>query len=130
MTRQPPIRVLIADDHAVLLDALSLLITREEGLELAAAAADATQAIALAEREQPDVALLDLEMPGGGGVAAARGIAACSPRTRMMMLSAYGPASDPLEAGVVGHLCKGGSNDEIVDAVKRAAVLSRANPAP
>ena len=67
--------VLIVDDDRGAREALSALMEGEEGLELAAAASDAAEAIALAEREQPDVAIIDVRIPGGGCVAAARGIA-------------------------------------------------------
>ena len=121
MTGSARIRVLIAEDHPDLREALAMLIEREDDFELAAAAIDAADAIELAEREQPDVALLDVQMPGGGGLAAARGIAACSPHTRIMMLSAYGPPTEPLGPGVVGHVAKGRPNADIIDSVRRAA---------
>ncbi len=121
MTLPAPIRVLIADDHRDYRDVLSAVIAREHGLELAAIAADAAQAIELAAREQPDVALLDMRMPAGGALAAARGIAACSPHTRMISLSASALAGELFESGVVEHVVKGSSIAVIVGSVKRAA---------
>jgi DNA-binding NarL/FixJ family response regulator len=111
--------VLIAEDHAGFREALSLVVERAEGLELVGVAVDALEAIALAAREQPDVALIDLRMPAGGGVAAARGIAARSARTRMIVLSAYVMQLE--EPSVVGQIRKGAPAGEIVDAVRRAA---------
>ena len=116
-----PIRVLIADDDSGVRSALAALIESEEDLELAAAAADAAQAIELAAGEQPDVALIDLRMPGGGGVAAVRGIATVSPRTRMIAISASGFLPKILEPSVMGCLPKGGPIEEIVGAVRSAA---------
>ena len=70
---EPGVRVLVADDDAMLLLTLSALIEREPGLELVGRAEDADQAIALAARSRPDVVLLDVNMPGGGGLRAAIG---------------------------------------------------------
>ena len=122
MTRRGLIRVLIADDNAVVRDALAALIESEASLELAAAAADAAEAVELAAREQPDVALIDMNMPGGGGIAAARGIAARSPRTRMIALSASGVLPQTLELSMVDCLVKGSPPVRITDSIKRAAV--------
>lgn len=115
------IRVLIADDDAGVRSALASLIESEADLELAAAAADAAQAVELAASEQPDVALIDLRMPAGGGVAAVPGIAAVSPRTKMIAMTASGFLPKVLEPRVVACLPKGGSIDEIVGTVRRAA---------
>ena len=117
-----PIRVLIADDHAAVRDAFAYLIEVTEELELAASAADADEAVELASREQPDVALVDVRMPGGGGFAAARGIAASSPRTAIIALSASATDLEALEPHFAGHILKGGSNSDIIDLVKRVAV--------
>ena len=122
MTRPAPIRVLIADDSAVVRDALAALIESEAALELAAAAGDAAEAVELAAREQPDVAVIDLRMPGGGGVDAARGIAARSPRTRMIALSASGVLPETLELSIVDCVVKGSPPTRIADSIKRAAM--------
>src|SRR5436190_21811152 len=68
------IRVLIAEDEPGVRQALAELITGESSLELVAAAGHATQAVELAQAHRPDVALLDVKMPGGGGQRAAKGI--------------------------------------------------------
>ena len=116
-----PVRVLIAEDNPEAREALSLLIEDQDGLELAGAVADAAKAIEVAERECPDVALLDVRMPAGGCAAAARGIAARSPRTRMLTLSASDVAPPMPEPAVVGHLVKGTSIKTIVETIKRTA---------
>ena len=118
------IRVLIAEDDEAVRGALSALIRDEPRLELVAAVGDADQAIAAAERERPDVALLDVRMPGGGGARAARGIKRSSPETRMLALSAYGDRGtvlEMLEAGVAGYLVKGSTIGKIVSSIERAA---------
>ena len=76
------------------------------------------------EREQPDVALIDVRMPAGGGIAAVRGIAECSPSTKMIAMSAFTDRSlvlGMLEAGAVGHLVKGTSIRRSLELVKRVA---------
>jgi DNA-binding NarL/FixJ family response regulator len=114
--------VLIADDHAAVRAALAELIGARAGLDLVAAAGDAVEAVELAERTHPDVALLDVQMPLGGGVGAARGIAERSPRTRMVFYSAT-TDTDQLElTGVVRFLPKGSPIDQIVSAVEAAAL--------
>jgi two-component system response regulator DesR len=121
MTRGTRIRVLIADDNAEVRSALAALVDSDAELQLAATAGDATQAVELAARNHPDVALVDMRMPAGGGVAAVRGMAARSPRTRVVLLSAYGTVPEGLETNVAGCIAKGSSIDHIVHSVKRAA---------
>src|SRR5262245_60934198 len=121
MTRELPIRVLIADDNADLRDALASLIGSDVDLELAAAAGDAHEAIELAARVQPDVALVDARMPGGGGVAAAQGIAARSPQTTIVALSASSLLPPALEPLVSGWIVKGIRAREILSSIKRYA---------
>ncbi len=118
------VRVLVAEDEEQLRAALCDLITGEEGIELVAVAVDADEAIEHARTLKPDVALLDMRMPGGGGSRAAREIGAVSPGTRAIALSAYDDRSNVLEmlgAGAIGYLVKGGPPAEIVEAIRRAA---------
>jgi EAL domain-containing protein (putative c-di-GMP-specific phosphodiesterase class I)/DNA-binding NarL/FixJ family response regulator len=120
---RPTIRVLVADDDPGVRAALADLIRDEEGLELVAAAADATEAIAAAEEQRPDVAIVDVRMPGGG-LAATRGIREVSPGTRVVALSAQRDRNtvfEMLEAGASGYLIKGGTIEAIVDSIKGAA---------
>ncbi|MEA2493412.1 MAG: hypothetical protein QOJ29_1323 [Thermoleophilaceae bacterium] len=119
-----PIRVLVAEDDVAVRGALTALIGDEPRLELVAAVGDADQAIAAAERERPDVALLDVRMPGGGGARAARGIKRACPETRILALSAYEDRDTVLEmveAGVAGYLVKGSTIEKIVSSIERAA---------
>jgi EAL domain-containing protein (putative c-di-GMP-specific phosphodiesterase class I)/CheY-like chemotaxis protein len=118
------IRVLIAEDEPSVRDALAALIQAEPDLELVAAAADALQAIELARKHRPDVAVLDVKMPGGGGPRAARAIRAFSPQTRVTALSAYDDRASVLEmlgAGAVGYLVKGTSAAQILEAIRSSA---------
>ncbi len=117
------ITVLIAEDEPSVRAALSELIEIEDELRLVGAAADAQEAIDLAGEHHPDVALVDVKMPGGGGTRAAREIRERSPGTRIVALSAYEDRTTVLEmlrAGAAGYLVKGGSAGEIVEAIRRS----------
>ena len=124
MTHATPIRVLVADDNAEIRSALAALIDRDAELQLAAVAADASEAVELAAREQPDVALVDVRMPAGGAAAAVRGIASRSPKTSVILLSASGVAPDGLETKITGCIAKGSPVRRLVDSLKRAAESS------
>jgi DNA-binding NarL/FixJ family response regulator len=116
-----PITVLIADDDPVMRMLVSAIVARDPDLTLAGEAEDADQAIAQAERLRPDVALLDLEMPGGGGPAAAHGIRERVPATKVLALSAHeaDAARDEMTAaGVVGYVVKGAPPDAVAAAIK------------
>ncbi len=117
------LRVLIADDEPEVRKALAELLSRSPGLEVVGLAADAAEAIDLARRHRPDVAILDVRMPAGGGPRAAREILRRLPTVRVVALSAYGdPGSvlGMLRAGAVGYLPKGGSADELLSLVRGA----------
>lgn len=118
------IRVLIADDEPRLRSALADLIASEESMRLVGSAGDAEEAISLAEVIRPDVAIVDVKMPAGGGPRAARGIMQASPDTRVIALSAHEDRQTVLEmlrAGAVSYLVKGTAPDEIVRSIGRAA---------
>jgi EAL domain-containing protein (putative c-di-GMP-specific phosphodiesterase class I)/ActR/RegA family two-component response regulator len=111
------VRVTIAEDDQLFRDALRALLATDPSLELAGVAADAEEAIALAAREQPDVALVDVRMPGGGGVRATEGIRAAAPGTRVIAVSGFTERTAVLEmvrAGAVGYVVKGAPLDELL----------------
>lgn len=123
MSKRPRIRVLVAEDDPTVRDALEALIRSERSLELVAVVGDAPSAVEAAMREQPDVAVVDVRMPGGGA-SAARGITSCAPGTRVLAFTARDDREtvlQMLEAGAVGYLLKGDSIDEIVEAIHAAA---------
>ena len=117
------ITVLIADDDPGFRDALADTVRSDPALRLVAAAQDAPGAVAAAGELQPDVALVDVRMPGGGREAA-RGIREVSPETAVLALSAFGDAASEAHmrgAGVSSYLTKGCSVEEILTAIHRSA---------
>ena len=119
-----PLRILIAEDSSVVREALELLIAHEPQFALVGAAANATDAIRIAATEQPDVALVDVRMPGGGGKAAAEGMRLVAPACKVIALSQHDDSAtvrEMLRAGITGYLVKGCPNREIIEAVKNAA---------
>jgi EAL domain-containing protein (putative c-di-GMP-specific phosphodiesterase class I)/AmiR/NasT family two-component response regulator len=116
------ISILIADDEETVVETLTAVMAAEPDLEVVASARDAGTAIELASREQPDVAIVDVRMPGGGGVRATREIVRRSPPTHVLALSAHEDASTVLamlRAGATGYVVKGESTREIVKAIHR-----------
>ena len=120
----PPVSVVIAEDDPIMRLALSELLERAPGLELAGVAADAAQAIVLCERHHPDVCLLDVHMPWGGGPHAAREIRARCPDTEVLAFSGRDDTDtvvEMLRAGACGYVVKGNGVDELIDAMVAAA---------
>lgn len=124
-----PLRVLVADDDPMIRLALSEVLDAEADLQVVAIAEDAPQAVSLAETHTPDVAVLDVRMPGGGGAHAAKEIRIRSPRTQLLAFSAYddsGTVDELKRLGVREYLIKGVTNAEIVAAVRRAGAAVQA----
>lgn len=116
--------MLIADDEAVLRAALADLVRSDDSFELVGSARDADEAIALAEAMKPDVALVDVRMPAGGGLRVAEKLRQLMPQTRVLAHSAVDDRASVvrmLEAGAVGYLVKGTAPAEILGAIERAA---------
>lgn len=117
------IRVLIAEDEGAVRDALADLVSSDATMDVVGTAKDADEAIDIARREHPDVALIDVKMPAGGGPRAAREIRRESPQTHVVALSAYEDRRTVLEmlrAGVVGYIVKGTSAEEILYTIRRS----------
>jgi DNA-binding NarL/FixJ family response regulator len=117
------IRVLVAEDEEAVREALVDLLSSDATIEVVGAAKDADEAIEMAAESKPDVALVDVKMPGGGGARAAREIRTNSPQTHVVALSAYEDRRTVLEmlrAGAVGYVVKGTSADEILRTVRRS----------
>jgi NarL family two-component system response regulator LiaR len=115
------IRILIADDHAVVRRGLSALIETEEGMELVGEASDGEEAVRLARALHPDVILLDLVMPRKDGIAAIREIRAEDPEARILVLTSFAEDRKVLgavEAGALGYLLKDATPQELLRALR------------
>ena len=116
-------RVLIADDDSFMREALAAIIASDSSLDLVAQACDAEQAITLALTHHPDVAILDVKMPFGGGTRATTEIRLKSPRTKILAFSAYGDRStiiDLVRHGAHGYLVKGSNPSDLLSGIHNA----------
>jgi two-component system, NarL family, response regulator LiaR len=121
MTEGEPIRVLIADDHAIVREGLRALIETEAGIELVGEACDGLEAIWLARTLEPDVLLLDLVMPHLDGLEAIAEIQKQAPRTRILVLTSF--AEDDkvfpaIKAGALGYLLKDTTPQRLLQAIR------------
>ncbi len=119
-----PIRVVLADDHAMVRKGIRDFLEEESSIRVVAEARDGEEAITLVDREQPDIAVLDIQMPRLNGLDAAHRIRKEFPNVRVLMLTAY--EDEPyilaaLQAGVSGYLLKTASSEELVHAVHAIA---------
>ena len=120
-----PIRVVVADDHHLIRGGIRALLESIENVQVVAESGDGREALDLITRHLPDIALLDIGMPGLSGLEVLRRVTAVSPKTRVVMLSMHADplyVSQALQAGAAGYLIKGASVEELPLAVK--AVLS------
>lgn len=123
MTDQP-IRLLITDDHPVVRDGIRGMFAGDPGFEVVGEASDGARAVELARSLEPDVILMDLRMPGTGGVAAIRELARLGVPSRVLVLTTYATDSDvgpAIEAGATGYLLKDALPGELTRAVRLAA---------
>ncbi len=123
-TASEPIRVLLADDHAVVRKGIREFLEEDGGVAVVAEAADGAEAVRLAGELRPAVAVLDVQMPGVSGIEATRQIKATCPGVRVLILTAYD--EDPyvfalLRAGADGYILKNADPDDLVRAVKTVA---------
>ncbi|MFG2718240.1 response regulator [Streptomyces sp. NPDC048416] len=124
MTTDATITLLICDDHPVVRDGLRGMFASADGFRVLGEAADGVEGVDLAQRLDPDVVLMDLRMPGGGGVAAIAELTRRALRSKVLVLTTYDTDSDTLpaiEAGATGYLLKDAPRDELFAAVRAAA---------
>ncbi len=119
-----PIRVLIADDHALFRDGLRALLKTAPDLEAAGEADSGRGAIDLAAKLQPDVVIMDVQMPGVNGIEATRQIVSASPHVGVLMITMFD--DDPsvfaaMRAGARGYLLKGANHAEVLRAIRAVA---------
>jgi DNA-binding NarL/FixJ family response regulator len=119
-----PIRVLVADDHPLFRDGLIALLHDEPDTELTGTAATGTEAVDLARETQPDVVVMDLQMPGLNGIEATRRIVADSPHIAVLVLTMFDDDDSifsALRAGARGYLLKGADREQIRCGIQAAA---------
>ena len=124
IARQAPIRVVLADDHALVREGTAELLERAGGIRVVGQAADGHEAVRLVQTLRPDVLLLDLALPGLDGLEVARRTRATSPSTAVVALTAHDEQAyvlAMLEAGATGYLSKVSRGHEVVQAVRAAA---------
>lgn len=123
------IRVLLAEDQAMVRGALSALLGLEEDIEVVAEVGRGDEVVAAARTTRPDVALLDIEMPGGGGLPAAQELRECLPSCRVVILTTFGRSGylrRAMESGAVGFLLKDAPADDLPVAIRRVMQGERA----
>ena len=128
---QPPIRVLIVDDHRIVRDGLALIIQRDGDIEVAGHAATAKEAVSAFKRDRPDVVLMDLQLPDMSGVEAIRAIRAHDPNSRIVVLTMYEGDEDihrAIEAGATTYLLKDSISDDLRDVVREVHAGRRPMP--
>lgn len=116
------IRVLIVDDHAIVREGQMALIDTEPGMEVVGEAQDGFEAIEMTDKLQPDVILMDLEMPRKGGIEAIGEIKAENPDARILVLTSYTEDEkvySAIKAGAQGYLLKDSSPNEILAAIRQ-----------
>jgi NarL family two-component system response regulator LiaR len=126
------IRVVIADDHALVRSGLQSILALFPDIELVAQASSGAEAIRMTEQTEPDVVLMDLVMPGMNGAAATEEILRRCPGTRVLALTSFSDEEfieNTLRAGAIGYLMKNVSGDQLADAI-RAASQGRSTLAP
>jgi two-component system response regulator NreC len=114
------IRILIADDHGVLRAGLHALLNAEPDLEVVGEAADGHEALRLASELRPDIVLLDLVMPGLGGIEVARQLKKSLPDTRTLIFTVHedvGLLREAIQAGAAGYLIKRAVESELINAI-------------
>jgi NarL family two-component system response regulator LiaR len=117
-----PIRILIADDHAIVREGQRALIETEPGMELVGEAADGVEAVEMARSLQPDVMLLDLLMPRKGGVEAIQEIRAENADAHILVLTSFAEEEKvyaAIKAGALGYLLKDASPQEILAGIRQ-----------
>jgi len=124
MTQTKKLRILIADDHAVVREGLAAIITIQLDMELAGQAGDGVEAVELARALGPDVILLDLVMPRQDGLATIQAIKQTDPQARILVLTSF--ADDErvfpaIKAGALGYLLKDAPRDQLLQAIRNVA---------
>ncbi|HVL74438.1 MAG TPA: response regulator transcription factor [Noviherbaspirillum sp.] len=124
MTASPPIRILIADDHAIVREGLKQILAEAGDMVVTGEADNGHDAIRLARRDEADILLLDISMPDKSGIEVLKQVRKDTPRTAVLMLSMHREdqyAIRSLKAGAAGYMTKQSAPAELVDAIRLVA---------
>ena len=122
------IRLLLADDQELIRSALAALLALQEDFEVVASVGRGDEVVAAARTHHPDVALLDIDMPGIDGLAAAGVLAQELPQCRSLILTTFGRAGylrRAMESGAYGFVVKDAPPEQLADAIRRVAAGER-----
>lgn len=120
----PPLRVLIVDDHFVVRSGLKVSLELDDGIVVVAEVERGDMALAVYRQHRPAVVLMDLQLPGMGGVAATQELIEQEPTARVLIFSTFARDDEiqaALDAGALGYLQKSASRDELLSALRRVA---------
>jgi two-component system invasion response regulator UvrY len=118
------LKVLIVDDHEIVSTGISRMLQDVSNLQVVGCAASGEEAISLTKEQQPDIVLMDVHMPGIGGLGATKEIKRLVPKTKVIALSALDDNPYPtklIEAGASGYITKGIALDEMIGAIEKVA---------
>jgi DNA-binding NarL/FixJ family response regulator len=118
---QPKIRILVADDHAVVRQGLGRILAAEPDMEIVAEAANGREVLERAQERKPDVVIMDVAMPDLNGIEATRALMAASPHIRVLAVSMHKEAvyvREMLRAGARGYLIKDAQETDLIEAVR------------
>lgn len=118
------IKIIVCDDQAIIRDGLEMLLKLEKDIEVVGQAQDGAEAVAMVEKAQPDLVLMDLKMPGLNGIEATRQIRTHYPQVKVLVLTTYDDDEwvfDAIRAGASGYLLKDTPREEVIKAVRGTA---------
>ena len=124
MSKKPPMKVMLVDDHQIMLDGLRKLLESFGGFEIVGVTRDGEEAVEMARELQPDVVIMDVLMPGKDGIDACRDIMDIVPTARVLMLTASNEDEaviDAISAGATGYLRKLSGSQKLLDTIKDVA---------
>ena len=125
---QAAIRVMIVDDHPVVRKGLASFLGHEPDIEVVGLADSGEQALEMAAELIPDIVLMDLSMPGMGGIEATRRLVETRPQTRVMMLTSFGGHErmvEALKSGAVGYVVKDTAPADLLNALRSIATTGK-----
>ena len=117
-----PIRVLLADDHAMIREGLRVVLETQRGIQVAGQAADGREAVRLAAELRPDVVVMDMRMPQVNGVEATRTIVAAGPAPKVIIVSGFADertVTEAIRAGASGYVVKDAVLEELAPAIRK-----------